>query len=481
MSSSSSNNTNNENNLDIEEGGCQPLLSTSTSTAINAYNDVPPPSTDTDQSNQISGVVHEDDNSDMLAETASVSDSAEAEPPKQNNKVDEHLDDDDNVPEPLAAVPLLMQTNKADKQLDDNENNSRPDPPEDKDEVVLLPWWKENQIKIIIGVTFMVGVAVTIALGVSLSNNRGNKKSPTILPWTGICFEPDDGGRYQGTQEVKSQEDDHDEDEEGEDSILYTAVRSYIYQDCANNQQCPIAQTYGWPMNSWCVGNVKDMSSLFSYMSTFNEDINGWNTSSVTSMAGMFADATFFNGDLSNFDTSSVTNMESMFWFATSFNGDLSNFDTSSVDDMGGMFIGATSFNGDVSNFDTSSVTDMGWMFRDASSFNGDVSNFNTSRVKDMTLMFSDAKAFNQDVSTFDLSSVNSMISMFNGATSFNKDLCSWQDSFPYTANIAVIFANSNCTYQDTPTAQNGPFCASDCWTSQVVSLLSSSHIFMCR
>ena len=95
----------------------------------------------------------------------------------------------------------------------------------------------------------MVGVAVAIALGVSLSksNNPGNVKSPTILPWTGICFEPDDGGRYhyQGTQEVKSQdhqekEDDHDEDWEGEDSILYTAVRSYINQDCAINQQCPI-------------------------------------------------------------------------------------------------------------------------------------------------------------------------------------------------------------------------------------------------
>jgi len=59
---------------------------------------------------------------------------------------------------------------------------------------------------------------------------------------------------------------------------------------------------------------------------------------------------------------------------------------------------------------------------------------------------------------------------MFNGATSFNKDLCSWQDRFPYT-NAADIFKNSNCTYQDTPQdVQKGPFCASDCQSSSVVS-----------
>lgn len=204
--------------------------------------------------------------------------------------------------------------------------------------------------------------------------------------------------------------------------VLYNAVRAYVDQDCANNEECDIAQVYGWPMNSWCVGNVKDMAWLFEFldMRTFNEDISGWDTSSVTNMYAMFRYATSFNGDVSNFDTSSVTSMGYMFEKAISFNQDLSNFDTSSVTDMDGMFAFAPSFNGDVSNFDISSVTSM-WR-------------------------------------------------MLYGATSFNKDLCSWQDSFPYT-KADGIFANSNCTYQDTPDkTQNGPFCASDCQSSQVVS-----------
>jgi len=175
------------------------------------------------------------------------------------------------------------------------------------------------------------------------------------------CFEPDDGGYY---------------------GVLYHAVRAYIDQDCANNKEREIAQTYGWPMNSWCVGNVKSMSYLFEYMDTFNEDINGWDTSSVTS--------------------------------------------------MGYMFSGASSFNGDVSNF-----------------------NFNTSSVTDMDRMF-------------------------YGATSFNMDLCPWQDNFPYT-NAADIFTNSGCTYQDTPNeTQKGPFCASDCQSSQVVSCVVCILLYLC-
>ena len=33
---------------------------------------------------------------------------------------------------------------------------------------------------------------------------------------------------------------------------------------------------FGWPIGSWCVEKVTDMSELFKDLSTFNEDISGW-------------------------------------------------------------------------------------------------------------------------------------------------------------------------------------------------------------
>ena len=45
---------------------------------------------------------------------------------------------------------------------------------------------------------------------------------------------------------------------------LLTAVDDYISQDCPNINNCTVGQTYGYPINSWCTGNVTDMSELFS-------------------------------------------------------------------------------------------------------------------------------------------------------------------------------------------------------------------------
>ena len=62
----------------------------------------------------------------------------------------------------------------------------------------------------------------------------------------------------------------------------------YIAQDCARNNNCTVATTYGWPMNTWCVGNVTDMTSLFKDKETFNEDISNWDVSNVTTFHHTF-------------------------------------------------------------------------------------------------------------------------------------------------------------------------------------------------
>jgi len=104
---------------------------------------------------------------------------------------------------------------------------------------------------------------------------------------------------------------------------LKGAIISYIGQDCAENENCDMARLYGHPMNSWCVGQITDMSELFSEMYIFNEDISAWDVSSVTNMRNMFYRNYLFNGDLSGWDISSVMNMKGMFLHATRFNQDL--------------------------------------------------------------------------------------------------------------------------------------------------------------
>jgi len=111
---------------------------------------------------------------------------------------------------------------------------------------------------------------------------------------------------------------------------LQAAVDQFINDGCsdANNCNNAIVQKYGWPMGSWCVSNVTDMSDLFGWQQNFNDNISSWNVSSVTDMDGMFYKASSFNQDLSSWDVSSVTYMSWMFDGASSFNQDLCDWGT---------------------------------------------------------------------------------------------------------------------------------------------------------
>ena len=105
---------------------------------------------------------------------------------------------------------------------------------------------------------------------------------------------------------------------------LKTAVDNYVSQECANDSNCNVGQIYGWPMNSWCTGDVTRMNQLFINMGEFNEDISGWDVSSVTNMYRIFYNAGSFNSDLSSWNTSSLQGMTEMFYNANAFESDLS-------------------------------------------------------------------------------------------------------------------------------------------------------------
>ena len=143
---------------------------------------------------------------------------------------------------------------------------------------------------------------------------------------------------------------------------LKLAVDEFIDGDCgdSNKKLCNVTNTYGYPMNSWCIGNVTSLRYLFSVKQTFNEDISGWDTSSVTSMEGTFSGASLFSGNqLETWNVSSVTNMKETFLAASSFDANLSQWDVSRVTTMREMVNRAYKFEGKgLENWITSSTTD---------------------------------------------------------------------------------------------------------------------------
>ena len=109
------------------------------------------------------------------------------------------------------------------------------------------------------------------------------------------------------------------------------------------------------PITDWDTSGVKDMSELFSGMSTFNEAIGDWDTSQVTTLFDTFGFATAFNQPL-DWDTSQVTTLQWTFYDAEAFNQPLA-WDTSKVTNMQETFYDAEAFNQPLLDWDTSALT----------------------------------------------------------------------------------------------------------------------------
>ena len=194
---------------------------------------------------------------------------------------------------------------------------------------------------------------------------------------------------------------------------------------------------------------VTDMSSMFSYSSSFNQPLAGWDVSKVTNMYNMFHNCTSFNQPLNDWKVGSVTDMGHMFNGCSSFNQPLAGWDVSKVTSMMYMFYGCTFFNQSLNDWKVGSVTYMRSMFQDCTSFNQSLAGWDVSKVTNMYGLFYNCRALNQPMGNWTFcKEIGSTREMFFGCSSFNQSLGGWkiQKAIGGLRNTAMSPSNYSAT-----------------------------------
>ena len=106
------------------------------------------------------------------------------------------------------------------------------------------------------------------------------------------------------------------------DSVTYLVVDSTILYDMVAEEE---------DVTKVVTTNITDMSEMFDYAESFNQDIGSWDVSNVTNMTYMFYNAISFNQDIGSWDVGNVMHMKGMLADALTFNQDLSSWDVSNV------------------------------------------------------------------------------------------------------------------------------------------------------
>jgi surface protein len=236
-------------------------------------------------------------------------------------------------------------------------------------------------------------------------------------------------------------------DDELRRAVVHYCFKKYIKYDAAQMEK--IASTYGYPINTWDVSQIHDMSGIFRDMDTFNETIGSWDVSNVETMCYMFFNAKAFNQDIGAWDVSNVTNMACMFNGASVFNQDIGCWNVSNVTSMSYMFRGATAFNQNVGSWDVSSVLKLYHTFESACNFNQDIGSWDVSRVEGMSSMFLGAAAFNQDLRRWNVSAVADYTTVFGASSSQNRDAVptAWHNpnDFHFLFSDEVYLSSTEC------------------------------------
>ena len=221
-------------------------------------------------------------------------------------------------------------------------------------------------------------------------------------------------------------------------------------------------------INHWNVSNVTDMRFMFNSAINFNQPLNNWDVSNVTDMRFMFHNATSFNQNINEWDVGNVTDMRSMFKVEdlndpfglipiedtdSAFNQPLNNWNVSNVVNMEGMFFGAINFNQPIGEWNVGNVVTMEEMFYDALQFNQPINNWDVSNVTNMKYMFGSSPGpvfgggsehnFNQPLNLWNVTNVTTMFGMFINSENFNQSLNDWDMSNVTDIGAMFFFAEA--------------------------------------
>ena len=206
--------------------------------------------------------------------------------------------------------------------------------------------------------------------------------------------------------------------------------------------------TFDQDLSHWDTSNVTNMNSVFNSCSVFNQPIGSWDTSNVTNMSQMFIGCSLFSQDLSSWNTSNVNNMFQMFKNAFVFDSNLSGWDVSNLTTMDAIFSYAKLFNNGgsdgINDWDITNLTSLKEVFQEAELFNQPLDEWDTSNITRLIDTFQGADVFNQDISSWDTSNVTHIDNMFDGATAFSQNLGGWDISS--LQHASQVFIDSGMT-----------------------------------
>lgn len=162
---------------------------------------------------------------------------------------------------------------------------------------------------------------------------------------------------------------------------------------------------------NWSMSAATDVSYMLRSCNTFNSPVTLVFGSDTVSGEAMLSNCSVFNSALSI--TGKLRNMPSMFSGCTAFNQSLSSLDTSEVTTMSSAFRSCTSFNQPLNSWNVSKVTSMASMFEHCTVFNQPLNSWDVSKVTNMSCMFQSCAVYNQNLSGWNVTLVSSWTNIF--------------------------------------------------------------------